>query len=458
MSDNTQKTELNGMITEKMINVHMLIIFGVCLAFGIVNFASGAAAIGAVTLLMGLAVPAAVFFIKKKKAPLSLCGTILSQAQLVTIILISVAKHELHYMFPLMLASMSIAAIYYNHKNLFIHWAIMDAASLIGFIFRDVFCEGADMSYLIKGILGINIGAALICYLIKCIMGFIDASQKSHEETEKLLVQVNEQMGNTEKLMNNQNIVVAQIADISDKLGSSASLMEQISSALNSAADDQNSVIGEIAADIASITDEAEKSMDESEKASEAAHSSTNMLIENNNEVKNMVAAMDEITEASHKIESIIKTIEDIAFQTNILALNAAVEAARAGAAGKGFAVVADEVRNLATKSAEAASNTSALIQTTIEAVEKGTLLAGNVAKRMDDVIRLSEESTEQSAAIIRLTESQAGSARSADEKMQRIADSAAGNVKTAEESAQIAHSVSEQVRKMNMIVKSISS
>ncbi|MDD7430007.1 MAG: methyl-accepting chemotaxis protein [Oscillospiraceae bacterium] len=265
-------------------------------------------------------------------------------------------------------------------------------------------------------------------------------------------------MGNTEKLMDNQNIVVAQIADISEKLNDSAALMEQVSSALNSAADDQHSIIEEIAADIASITDEAEKSIGESEKASEAARSSTNMLIENNNEVKNMVAAMNEITEASHKIESIIKAIEDIAFQTNILALNAAVEAARAGAAGKGFAVVADEVRNLATKSAEAASNTSALIQTTIEAVDKGTLLAGNVAKRMDDVIALSKKSTEQSADIIRLTESQASSAKSADERMQKISESTAGNLKTAEESAQIAHSVSEQVRKMNMIVKSIKS
>ena len=263
-------------------------------------------------------------------------------------------------------------------------------------------------------------------------------------------------MSSTEKLMANQNSVVAQIADISEKLNSSASLMEQISSALNSAADDQHSIVEDIASDIESITCEAEKSIGESEKASEAAKSSTNMLLENNSEVKNMVSAMGEITEASHKIESIIKAIEDIAFQTNILALNAAVEAARAGAAGKGFAVVADEVRNLATKSAEAAKNTSALIQTTIDAVDKGTLLAENVAKRMEDVIRLSQESTEQSAAIIRLTESQAGSAKSAESKMQKISEGAAGSLKTAEESAQIAHSVSEQVRKMNMIVKSI--
>lgn len=457
MSERTEKTASHGMITEKMINIHMIIIFGVCLAFGVVNLVSGAAVIGIATLLMGIAVPVALFCIKKKVS-LTLCGTILSQAQLITIILISTAKHELHCMFPLILASMSIAAVYYSQKNLIIHWVIMDTACLAGLLFRPVFYEGADMGFLLKGILGINIGAALICYLIKCILGFIESSRLSHEETERLLVQVNEQMNSTEKLMANQNSVVAQIADISEKLNGSASLMEQISSALNSAADDQHSIVEDIASDIESITCEAEKSIGESEKASEAAKSSTDMLLENNSEVKNMVSAMGEITEASHQIESIIKAIEDIAFQTNILALNAAVEAARAGAAGKGFAVVADEVRNLATKSAEAAKNTSALIQTTIDAVDKGTLLAENVAKRMEDVIRLSQESTEQSAAIIRLTESQADSARSAESKMQRISESAAGSLKTAEESAQIAHSVSEQVRKMNMIVKSINS
>ena len=258
-------------------------------------------------------------------------------------------------MFLLILASMAIAAIYYNQRNLIIHWVVMDIACLTGMLFRPVFYAGADIGLLIKGIIGINTGAALICYLTKCMLGFIDASRHANEETKRLLEQVNEQMQNSEKLMERQNNVVAQIANISEKLGGSVSLMEQVSSSLNATANDQYNIVQDIAEDITNITSEAEKSIEQSEKASEAAKSSTDMLLENNLEVKNMVSAMGEITDASRKIESIIKTIEDIAFQTNILALNAAVEAARAGAAGKGFGVVADEVRNLATKSAEAA-------------------------------------------------------------------------------------------------------
>ena len=108
----------------------------------------------------------------------------------------------------------------------------------------------------------------------------------------------------------------------------------------------------------------AENALSANEKAVEMGR----RITESNRQMQDMIHAMDEISSSSKEIGKIIKTIEDIAFQTNILALNAAVEAARAGEAGKGFAVVADEVRSLASKSADASNSTSALIENSLRA------------------------------------------------------------------------------------------
>ena len=166
-----------------------------------------------------------------------------------------------------------------------------------------------------------------------------------------------------------------------------------------------------------------------------------------------MTAAMQEITDASHQIESIIATIEDIAFQTNILALNAAIEAARAGSAGKGFAVVADEVRNLATKSAEAAKDTSDLIKSTIESVNRGTELVGSVADRMSGIIASCEESSEHSRLIESLVENQNNSVKTVREMIQQISKAVEQNAETAVSCAEAAGAVSDEVRTLNELV-----
>ena len=169
-----------------------------------------------------------------------------------------------------------------------------------------------------------------------------------------------------------------------------------------------------------------------------------------------MAEAIVEITKSSEETGKIIKTIDEIAFQTNLLALNAAVEAARAGEAGAGFAVVADEVRNLAMRAAEAAKNTSSLIENTIQSVKKGNELtsatkeafkknmeiAGKVGKLIDEIAAASRE---QAQGV--------GQANKAIAEMDKVTQQNASN---AEETASAAEEMSAQAGQMERLVKEL--
>ena len=212
------------------------------------------------------------------------------------------------------------------------------------------------------------------------------------------------------------NMTLAQIAQSSsqldassDHIASSSQLLAQGTTEQAASLQDLNGTVGKISEQIRHNADNAVEANNLTTKVKEEVNESINKMNEMN-------SAMRDIQQKSQEIEKIIKTIEDIAFQTNILALNAAVEAARAGDAGKGFAVVADEVRNLAGKSAEASQNTAALIVASVEAVGKGMVIANETSQSLDlvnettnDVVdRVNEiamESEEQALAVGEITE-----------------------------------------------------
>lgn len=131
------------------------------------------------------------------------------------------------------------------------------------------------------------------------------------------------------------------------------------------------------------------KPLAEVSKAADISLKTSKEVLQGNTHMENLLKAMNEINNTSSKINKINKTIEDIAFQTNILALNAAVEAARAGSAGKGFAVVADEVRNLANKCSEASNQASLLINDSSVAVDKGMNYATETASYLQNIFQL---------------------------------------------------------------------
>ena len=244
------------------------------------------------------------------------------------------------------------------------------------------------------------------------------------------------------------------IQHVSDEVSGAADQVASSSNDLADGATNQAAVVEELTATVAGVSEQVGKNSQSAKQISGRVDELGTAILESNGKMRDMVDSMNEINGASKEIDKIIATINEIASQTNLLALNASIEAARAGEAGKGFAVVANQVNVLADQSAQAAKESATLIETSVKAVEKGMVIAGQTASQLQEVAENSQIITKEVTNIAETLETQTTEIQQINDGIEQINDVVQTNSATSEECAAASQEMSSEAENLREMIR----